>query len=68
MLKHKFAAGDHVVVAANRVNENIRPGLYRIVKTLPVSDNGCQYRAKNAIDTHDRVLHEDLLRPAMVEG
>lgn len=64
MPKHKYAAGDRVVVVADRSNENVRPGIYRIVKVLPVTDRGCQYRAKHAVDTHERVLDEDLLRSA----
>jgi hypothetical protein len=64
MPKHKFAAGDRVVAAVNRPNENIRPGVYTIVKTMPFAGRGFQYRAKNALDGHERVLDEDLLRPA----
>ena len=64
MLKHKFAVGDRVVMAADRSNENIRPGVYTIVKALPVAGRGCQYRARNALDTHERVLDEDLLQRA----
>lgn len=64
MLKHKYAAGDRVVMTAGRSNENIRPGVYTIVKALPVAGWGCQYRARNALDTHERVLDEGLLRRA----
>lgn len=62
MLKHKYGVGDRVVVVPNSTNENIRPGIYTIVKVLPVAGNGCQYRAKHAVDTHERVLDENLLR------
>jgi hypothetical protein len=64
MFKHKYAAGDRVIAIADRSNENIRPGIYTIVKILPVAGRGCQYRAKNALDTHERVLDETMLRPA----
>ena len=64
MLKHKFAAGDHVIAIPNTQNENIRPGAYTIVKVLPVAGRGCQYRAKSTLDTHERVLDESMLRPA----
>jgi len=64
MLKHKYAAGDRVIAIAGWSNENIRPGIYTIVKVLPVAGRGCQYRARNALDTHERVLDEAMLRPA----
>jgi hypothetical protein len=64
MVKHKYAAGDRVVAVANAANANIRPGVYTIVRVLPVAGRGCQYRAKNALDGHERVLDEDLLRRA----
>jgi len=64
MLKHKYAAGDRVIAVASRWNENIRPGVYTIVRALPVAGRGCQYRARNALDTHERVLDEDMLRRA----
>lgn len=64
MLKHRFATGDRVVAMPDTSNPNIRPGVYTIVKVLPVAGFGCQYRVKNALDTHERVLNEALLRPA----
>jgi hypothetical protein len=64
MVKHKYAAGDRVIAAADTSNANIRPGVYTIIKVLPVAGRGCQYRAKNALDAHERVLDEDLLRRA----
>jgi len=64
MDKHKYAAGDRVVGVRDTSNENIRPGVYTIVKPLPVAGRGCQYRVKNALDTHERVIDENLLRPS----
>ena len=63
MLKHKYAVGDRVMVLPNSGKENIRPGGYTILKVLPVAGYGCQYRAEHAVDTHERVLDEGLLRP-----
>jgi hypothetical protein len=65
MLKHKYVAGDRVIAVADTLNQNIRPGVYTIVRVLPVAGQGCQYRARNALDTHERVLDEDLLRRAV---
>ena len=64
VLKHKYAAGDRVIVVADTANQNLRPGAYTIVKTLPVAGWGCQYRVRNALDPHERVLNEDLLQRA----
>jgi hypothetical protein len=64
MIKHKFAKGDRVRVLPDKLNSNIRPGVYTILSVLPIAGQGCQYRAKNGIDTHERVLDEVLLRSA----
>jgi hypothetical protein len=64
MIKHKFAKGDRVIVRPDVSNANMRPGIYTIVSVLPVAGRGCQYRAKSVMDTHERVLDEDLLQPA----
>ncbi len=59
---HKFAVGDHVMLVPDRSNSNVRPGMYTIVRALPVTNQGCQYRAKSALDSHERVLDEAQLR------
>jgi hypothetical protein len=64
MTQHKFSAGDRVTLMPDRINNNVRPGLYIIVRTLPVTNQGCQYRAKSALDNHERVLDEAQLRAA----
>jgi hypothetical protein len=64
MLKHKYAAGDRVIAVGGAAIQNIRPGVYTIVRALPVDGRSCQYRARNAFDTHERVLDENLLRRA----
>ena len=62
MAKHKFATGDRVMVLATGSSGNVRPGVYTIVKTMPDNARGCQYRAKSAVDVHERVLDESQLR------
>lgn len=62
--QHKFAIGDRVVAMPDAQNGNLRPGIYTIVKILPVAGRGHQYRAKNVTDPHERVLDEALLRRA----
>ena len=64
MTEHKFSAGDRVSVLPDRYDSNVRPGVYTIVRTMPVTNQGCQYRVKNALDSHERVLDEARLRIA----
>ena len=64
MAKHKYAAGDRVIAVTSTLNQNIRPGVYTIIKTLPITGLGCQYRVRNALDPHERVLDEDVLQRA----
>ena len=59
---HKFAVGDRVAFQPGRFDTNIRRGIYTIVRKMPVTSQGCQYRVKNALDNHERVLDEDQLR------
>ncbi len=58
MIKHRFSAGDRVAVSPDRSNVNARPGIYTIVRIMPVTGPICQYRVKNALDAHERVLDE----------
>ncbi len=62
MTQHKFAAGDRVSFSPSKLDSNVRAGVYTIVRTLPVTNAGCQYRVKNALDSHERVLDEAQLR------
>jgi hypothetical protein len=64
LAEYKFAAGDKVTLIANSSNVNVRPGVYTIVRRLPLSSQGCQYRAKSAMDNHERVVDEAHLRRA----
>ena len=58
MIEPKFAVGDQVRVLPDRLNSNVRPGIYTIVRPLPPTGQSRQYRAKNAMDQHERVLEE----------
>jgi hypothetical protein len=64
MAQHKYAAGDRVTLLPDRFNANARPGVYTIVRAMPVTNQGCQYRAKSTLDSHERVLDEVQLRSA----
>ncbi len=63
MMKHRYIAGDRVSVSPDRTNINARPGIYTIVRAMPVTGQVCQYRVKNALDSHERVLDEAQLSP-----
>ena len=61
---HKFAIGDRVALLPDRLNANVRPGVYTIIRAMPETSQGLQYRAKNALDSHERVFDEVQLRSA----
>ena len=64
MTKHKFATGDKVTVDPTKANLHLRPGVYTITRVMPLTGTVCQYRAKNALDQHERVLDETQLHAA----
>ncbi len=63
-MMHKFSPGDRVRLVPTGWNRNVRPGTYTIVRAMPVTNQGCQYRARNDLDSHDRVLDEAEIRAA----
>ena len=60
--KNKSRVGDRVSVLADRTNPSMRPGVYTITRVLPATGQGFQYRAKNVLDSHERVLDESQLQ------
>ncbi len=64
MAEYKFGVGDRVALVTNSSNANVRAGVYTIVRRMPFSSQGCQYRAKSALDSHERVVDEAQLRRA----
>jgi hypothetical protein len=64
LIEYKYAAGDKVALMTNSSNVNVRPGIYTIVRRMPLTPIGCQYRAKSALDNHERVVDEAQLRRA----
>jgi hypothetical protein len=55
---HRFQAGDLVMLLDNDPTQGAQPGIYRIVRPLPVTDRGLQYRARRDGDDFDVVLNE----------
>ncbi len=64
MEMHKFTVGDRVVVRVSKANWNVRPGIYEIIRALPETSIGRQYRAKNVLDAYERVFDEAQLEAA----
>lgn len=64
MVARRFAEGDRVVVVGGEANKHRRPGIYTIVRLMPLSQNGFQYRVKAALDMHERVMDDHELAPA----
>ena len=63
MATHKYAVGERVAVLPDRVNLHMRAGVYKITRTLPETNGGCQYRVKSEMDPHERVVDEARLIP-----
>ena len=40
MADHKFTVGDRVSLMPDRLNANVRPGVYTIVRTMPLAGQG----------------------------
>jgi hypothetical protein len=64
MVARQFAEGDRVVIVGGEINKHRRPGVYTVVRLMPLSGLGFQYRVKAALDTHERVMDEYELAPA----
>ena len=64
MATHKFEPGDRVTVRTSKENWNVRPGVYKVVRAMPESSDGLQYRARNVLDEHERVFNEAQLEKA----
>ena len=63
MAAARFVAGDRVSVHADRQNTHLRPGVYTVTRALPTGGGVQQYRVKNDLDAHERVLDEAVLHP-----
>ena len=58
MSLHKFSPGERVAFVPGKFDSNVTRGVYTIVRRLPVTNQGCQYRVKNLTDSHERVIDE----------
>jgi hypothetical protein len=58
MALHKFTAGDRVAFLPGKFDTNVTRGVYTVVRVMPVTTQGCQYRVKSVQDSHERVIDE----------
>ena len=65
MTTHKFAVGEAVSFSPDRSQDYTGGDLFVIVRPLPEAKDTPQYRIKNQIDGHERVVRQDQLRPAI---
>ena len=64
MTAPKYQAGRPRRPAARQQQSQRAIRVYTITRVMPASPEGIEYRAKNAMDTHERVVPEAQLRPA----
>ncbi|GGF11460.1 hypothetical protein GCM10011611_16410 [Aliidongia dinghuensis] len=60
-MSHKFRAGQTVQFTPSLFDRAAKRGQYRVVCGLPAEGNDNQYRIKNVIDGHERVVRESQL-------
>lgn len=64
MFARRFVEGDRVVVVGGESGKHRHPGVYTVVRLMPLSGQGFQYRVKAASDTHERVMDDHELAAA----
>ena len=62
MAIHKFAVGERVEFSPGRFDGNVPRGTYTVARQLPSETLDLQYRVKNLLDSHERVVRESQLR------
>jgi hypothetical protein len=61
MFDHKFRVGQAVNFSPARGVDHRSKGRYTIIRLLPVEGNTPQYRIKNSVDGHERMVQENEL-------
>lgn len=59
MATHKFAVGQTLRFSPGIGGDNKAKGRYKVVRQLPETGGVPQYRIRNEIDGHERVVRED---------
>ena len=60
----KFTIGDRVSFVPGKYDNNVTRGVYTIVRAMPATNQGYQYRVKSLHDSHERVIDEAQLAAA----
>jgi hypothetical protein len=58
---HKFKVGQTLSFSPSAFDAAARKGQYRVVSLLPAEGGDNQYRIKNTLDSHERVVKESQL-------
>jgi len=61
MIGHKFRTGQTVKLSPARHDGEAPPGMYTILRPLPVEGLDVRYRIRSDHDGHERVVLEDRL-------
>jgi hypothetical protein len=64
MTSAKFGIGDRVSFVPGKYDNNVTRGVYTVVRTMPATNQGYQYRVKSLHDSHERVIDEAQLASA----
>jgi hypothetical protein len=61
MASHRYTVGQAVYFSPDRGQEQVKRGLFKVIRLLPEAGNALQYRVKSETDGHERVAREDQL-------
>lgn len=62
--QHRYKIGDTVTMKVQHRGAKSGRGVFKIVKTMPASDDGFQYRIRDEQDWREHVAQESQLTPA----
>lgn len=62
MQRHKFDVGQTIQFSPSVFERAAPRGAYTVVRQLPADDGDNQYRVKNIVDGHERVVRESQLK------
>ncbi len=62
MITHKFSVGQTLQFSPGLGEDSKSRGRYKVVRQLPEASNTLQYRIKNEMDGHERVVREDQMK------
>jgi hypothetical protein len=66
MSLHSFAVGQSIEFVPGKFDGAAQRGTYTVVRLLPNDGSDREYRVKNALDSHERVVRESQMRRSPV--